>query len=314
MNDRTRNFQGLRLLFLIGIAFMHANLQFIGEGWLICTFFFVLSGFLYRHPQCLRSYYKKKLIKIFPLYWLCLVLCIYLRHLAVSWDVLPHILLLQSYIPSSSSISYYYDYVGVSWFISSLLFCYLMSPLLYKLLSKIKRNHLCLVLSLLLLGMFLLRSSLKIPDGYGIWFFYISPFYRILEYTAGLIFGLLIYDIEQSKVKGQEIISVVVLFAIIFYQRHQLSVLCITLVYLFLIYYVYAFKSVLMDFLFGNKVVVFLAKYGMSLYLFHQFLFFYLLENFNVSHLCGMLISICFSILIGMIYSYCVSIISQGKR
>ena len=314
MNERTRNFQGLRLLFLIGIAFMHANMKFIGEGWLICTFFFVLSGFLYKQPEKMGVYYRKKLFKIFPLYWLSLILCIVLRKVTVDWDILPHILLLQSYIPSSSTDLFYYNYVGVAWFISSLLFCYLISPPLYKLLNKIKTTNVQLVLLLLILFMFILRSTLKLPDGYGIWFFYISPCFRILEYTTGMLLGMLIRDVEQKKIKGQEFISALILFAIIFYQRNQLSVQFITVVYLFLVYYTYTYKSLLMDVLFGNKIVVALAKQGMALYLFHQFLFFYLYENCGFNRFYGIVVSIGVSILIGVCYSYVASAISRKNK
>ncbi|MBR3981247.1 MAG: acyltransferase [Bacteroidales bacterium] len=313
MNERTKNFQGLRLLFLLGIAFMHADMKFIGEGWLICTFFFVLSGFLYKQPEKWGVYYKKKLLKIFPLYWLSLVVCIFVRHIAVKWDIIPHVLLLQSYIPSPSVAPYYYEYVGVSWFISSLLFCYIISPPLYMLVTKIKKSNVQLVLVTLVLAMFILRSSLRFHDGYGIWLFYISPFYRILEYLTGMLLAIMIRNLEPRKMQGQEIISILLVFLIVFYLRKGLAVEFIPVVFLFFIYYVYMYKSVLMDVVFGNKVVVFIARYGMALYLFHQFLFFFFWETNGFSRFNAILTAIIVSVAIGYCYSKILSIFTRKK-
>ncbi|MCQ2608309.1 MAG: acyltransferase family protein [Bacteroidales bacterium] len=308
MKERTKNFQGLRVLFLLGIVFMHANLTFIGEGWLLCTFFFVLSGFLYKHPENTAVYVKKKILKTFPLYWLCLLLYVVLCHPNISIDILPHIFLLQSYIPSSAANAFYYKYLGVSWFLSSLLFCYIVSPFLYKLLERLKQEHTFLILMMLVIFMYIIRSCKLLPKEYGIWFYYISPFYRIFEYTAGMLLAKTIKDKPiAGKMRFQECISILIIIGMIVFLRHGMHVQFVTALFLFIIYYLYTYKSVIMDAIFGNKVVIWIARYGMALYLGHQFLYVYFFKILQLHRAPSILLAIIISIAIGWLYSLIVT-------
>ena len=57
-----------------------------------------------------------------------------------------------------------------------------------------------------------------------------------------------------------------------------------------------------------------MAKYGMALYLFHQFLFFYLFENCGFNRFYGIVVAIGVSILIGVCYAFVASTISRKKK
>lgn len=323
MNERTQNFQGIRLLLLMGIVFMHAGMQFIGTGWLICTFFFILSGFLYKHPKSISAYIKKKLLKTFPLYWICLLLYFFLFGFNVKLDVIPHIFLLHAYIPSISEnaltsenfipTQYYFKYLGPSWFLSSLLFCYLVAPLLYKLFFKIKRENILTILLILFLFIILLRnySSYIIPDGYGVWAFYISPYFRVFEYALGMLLGFAIKDSPRRKIKGVNFISIAIITALVLYLRGQMSVLFISGIFLFLIYYIYMYKSTLMDIVFGNKIVVTLANYSLAIYLAHQPIWRYLFHECHVSNWISILGATVLSTLLGFLYAQIFKFISN---
>lgn len=314
MNERTRNFQGIRLLFLLGIAFMHADMPFIGTGWLMCTFFFVLSGFLFRQPENYGKYVKKKLLKTYPIYWFFFLLYLILYHFPLDIEAIPHFLLLQSFFPAISSNSpFYYHYLGPSWFLSSLLFCYIVSPFIYKQLHKLQKETVLLLLFTLLFLMIILRGNytIYVPQGYGIWFFYISPFFRLLEYTLGIMLQIVIKDKEQVSIKGIDFISMFIIAFLIIYLRADMNVLFISGIFLFLIYFCYCYKSKLMDIIFGNKIVVTLAKYGLALYLGHQLLDKYFYNVCQLHAWPAILLAIVLSILVGFLYEKLVDLIKK---
>ncbi|MDE6377212.1 MAG: acyltransferase family protein, partial [Duncaniella sp.] len=101
------------------------------------SLFFMMSGLVlasvyspeagYRGELHTLPFFKKRLIKIYPIYFISLVAAIALKGCmlrALPFDVL----LLQSWIPMGS---YFFSGNAVSWFISSLLLCYaLFCPLL----------------------------------------------------------------------------------------------------------------------------------------------------------------------------------------
>lgn len=315
MNERTRNFQGLRLLLLFGIVFMHAGLKFIGTGWLMCTFFFILSGFFYRHPDNIFKYIKRKLLKVFPFYWICLFLTIFLREsVSLEGDVWKYILLIQSFFPSDSVELAFYRYLGPSWFLSSLLFCYIVSPFIYKLIKKIPKEGYILTLGLLVTAMVVVRGSDIVPKGYGIWAFYISPFFRVLEYTLGLLLRELIIDKEVRIVKHIDVVSIIVVTLMIIYLRASLTVLYVQVLFLVVIYYFYMYKSKLLDVVFGNHVVVYLAKFGIELYLAHQFLFAYFYYDLGMKVWPAVLLAIVLSFVLGISYSFIVQQIEKYKN
>ena len=132
---RTAPFQGLRLIGIITIVAGHAGLNLVGGGnW--CTFFFILSGFLYKTQisnwKDYFDYIWHKASRLYPIYWICLFLYLGLAVLrgsiseySLDRDFIPHFLLLQSWIPAVAAMAY----LGPAWFLSSLLFCYCFSLL-----------------------------------------------------------------------------------------------------------------------------------------------------------------------------------------
>ena len=144
---KTEQFQGLKLLFVLSIVFMHAGMPILGEGADLCSFFFVISGFFYKGETCVRyrDYMWNKISSMLPLQWMSVILAVVVLHLSVHWDIIPHLLLLQSYIPEKGFE--FFNYNGVAWFLSSLMFCYALSPVVYKVILKIKDKKLLWLLN-----------------------------------------------------------------------------------------------------------------------------------------------------------------------
>ena len=78
---------GLRGVAILMVVFLH-NFGFMNYfffGWLGVDLFFVLSGFLITdillnaigQPNMLRNFYKRRLLRIFPLFYLVLIICLF---------------------------------------------------------------------------------------------------------------------------------------------------------------------------------------------------------------------------------------------
>lgn len=303
MNERTRNFQGLRVLLLLGIAFMHIQMPIFGQGNLLCTFFFILSGFLYVQPQSLKDYYKKKFFKIFPFYWLCIILYFILLHRSINWNIIPHIALVHSFVPSPSGEAYYFKYIGVAWFMSSLLFCYVVSPFLCPIMKRVKGEQNIVFIALVVLVMVLLRSSKIVPTDYRVWFFYISPFWRLLEYLLGVSLRNLLEGSEMKTFRHSSLFGALILCVYLYALNQNVSALYVSLIHLFVIYFIYTYKSKFLDVVLGNTLAVELARYGLAMYMSHQFVWYYLYKSLDIPSFWSMVIAIVFGFVLGWLYS-----------
>jgi peptidoglycan/LPS O-acetylase OafA/YrhL len=109
-------------------------------GSLMVTFFFVLSGFVlffgYHHkPFSFRQYLTKRAVKILPLYYLAFLVSAgvlaYAGKLAAS-DFFLNLFCLHSWVPYPLTVNF------TSWFVSALIFCYCIFPLILFFLRRLR--------------------------------------------------------------------------------------------------------------------------------------------------------------------------------
>ena len=160
-----KSLQGLRVIGMMFIFFFHLGFMkegdlstiyniFFYDGYFAVTFFFILSGLVTykslsknKNSITLKASIdntKKRIKRIYPLHIITLVLMLItsiqygssIKRIILS---IPNVLLLQSFIPLSSI---YFGFNGVSWYISTLMFCYFMSIYFYDKVNKIKLNNL----------------------------------------------------------------------------------------------------------------------------------------------------------------------------
>lgn len=175
------------------------------------SFFFVLSGlgtgysfFLRRTPYSLREhgrYIWRKLKKIYPLY-ITMALFSFVFSGLPYWLVTrdfgpaaPHLiqfartlLMVQSWFPGGD----YFSFNGVGWFISSIMFLYLVTPWLKLLLVKIYENkHRYSILAAVFAAVFAVTTGYCYATGgwdQEFWQ-YVFPPARLGEYFMGMILG-----------------------------------------------------------------------------------------------------------------------------
>ncbi len=132
--------QSLRFVFILLIFFSHFSYKNIhvldAGGDCGVAFFFLLSGYVLtlgygrriaEGDFSYRAFLARRLHKVYPIHLLCLLFFVVVTKHALDLKVLLNVLLLQSWVPDSD---YYFSCNAVAWFLSSILFCYLLFPVI----------------------------------------------------------------------------------------------------------------------------------------------------------------------------------------
>ena len=173
-----------------GVDWHSLNSFALGSTTPVMTGFFMLSGFalFYQHGDSsifreggLGKYYKKRLIGLMPLY--LFVHVVYLLY--YSYDMKDALRLMP--VELMGMQTWYNSLFGVlhnggTWFVSCLLFCYFVYPLLQELLIPMKLTGRVTVF--LLIGFFSVYSQFVI-SWYGCSSVYSDPLFRFLEFGTG---------------------------------------------------------------------------------------------------------------------------------
>lgn len=191
--------QSLRFVFAIMILHHHyyGELHIMQTGLFPVAFFFILSGFLMSMGYSkkvlsdsfvYRKFIYKRIVKLFPLNAICVLLPLawptLLDIVHKEWHPLyyiytiPDILMIQSWIPIEEV---YFSGNAPAWFLSDILFCYMVFPLVVKLLNKrIWQN----ILLLFIIAYFVVVSIL--PNHLIHSLVYVNPIFRLLDFVLGI--------------------------------------------------------------------------------------------------------------------------------
>lgn len=266
MWQRTKAFQGLRLLFFVSIVAGHCGQTICGGGGELCSFFFIISGFLYTEKSSWKSYVKKKSIAIFPIYYFCLFLFVFGRmyrgHGHIDWDIIPHLLLVQSWIPQFIIQTGKY-YLGPAWFLSSLYFCYLLSPWCYRFVTN------KLYLSTIIFPLLIVCIHTVDWGTYSTWVTYCSPIERLFEYIFGMCIGIFVKPLGYRKEPFTGFclfICIVYLTSIKYLDLHWQFIF----IHPIILSMIYLYESVPLNMVFANKLVLRIASAGIFIYLSHN--------------------------------------------
>jgi len=261
--------EGFRFIAFI-LIFLH-HLSFEGLlGVIGVSFFFALSGFLYgssyfEHFNTLSynhvyKFYYKRLIRLYPIYFLASILAIPVAIKSNFKDTLSYFIMAQSFYNNGKQV---FAYNSVSWFVSTLFFIILMLPFLFYIFNKLKLfDYLICIISLsVLLYIFgyLVAYQFKgemQPYSFGWWFIYISPYFRILDFLIGAFSGIFFKKINL-KIKTKNGIKTLLIF----------TLLEIATVIVFIVSYKtdwFKFDSILMSIYFLPEISFFLIIFSYS--------------------------------------------------
>lgn len=195
--------------------------QYFHYGGIGVEFFILLSGFMagYTFKQSIppKDYIKKRAIRLFPVHWFCLLLFIPFVFWGFDGVVGKIISLLSSVLLLQSVTDYTWGvFNSASWTISTLWIMYIITPFLMRKLTKVHVNVLATILLLSVIFGFI-ANFYYYED--NVWFFYISPFYRIVTYMQGLILACIYPKVsmpfEKLSFKSKSLFELVVIIAFI---------------------------------------------------------------------------------------------------
>ena len=303
MSEKNQSMQGLRGLAFISIFLGHARIGTKGV-WAVCTFC-IMSGFLMtkRHDDYYGLSLKenvqnvwRQIRKLYPLHIvLMLASFVYFGINQVRiLQLFMNVFLIQSWIPSPGA---YFSLNGVSWYLSSTLFCYFMFPFLLRFLKVYKGKEIIplLIDILLLFTLACLGTSIEKTGIFNIlpwglndfprWLSYISPFWNLALFFIGCCLGklnlnLIKEDMESVMVPVLEIIGLILfvfneycyftqtflagskwfVYSFIFIPQSMIFV-CLT----------YMKSGVLSKKIFSNSILVWLGNLSAYGYLIHWF-------------------------------------------
>lgn len=222
---------GWRAVFALMIVLFHVGVTGLEEmTWAGVTFFLMASGFLlaFKHPMdeldadSYRQFVKRHALKLFPLHWLSLILWVVAMALLGVLVVKPVALALNVTLLHSWSLSHsvYFSYNKFSWFLSTLLFCYLCYPLLAKWFMPLPLRVKCYFLAFVaVLAIIVLAGT----GDYGRTALYVFPPMRLIDFVIGMTLAHLCQTMKVGKVLGKsangtdaELVAIALLSLMIF--------------------------------------------------------------------------------------------------
>lgn len=199
-----KSIQSLRGIFALLIYFHHVEVFPAGGDSGVC-FFTVLSGFVLcdgyqnrfrQNSISYGSFLKRRLARIYPLHLLCFIgaflLTYQMAYNPVTWLV--NLLLLQSWSPDPQV---HFSANAVSWFLSMILFCYLLFPLIIRFLDRSHRNF--YIASSILFAVYFVAIQF-VPSGMLNNIIYINPLMRLPDF----ILGIILWQIIGGKIQAAD--------------------------------------------------------------------------------------------------------------
>ena len=287
------SFQGLRGLFAIGVLFSHC--YFLGDyaqssvafdvlfrRTANVSFFFMISGyFLFASvakATNFSEYIKKKIVRIYPLHIILLILLVANSVLNGNFEfsllnmiqIIASALLVQTWIPKLAIAT---SYNTVSWFLSSLLFCYIIGYLLGKFIKRDgeKAWKATYALTAILFTVKVVLAFIYPTEDIGYYLCYLCPLAGLSDLLIGAIISHNIEKAESGKVWLQ---TLALTFVICSFFSKTLVPTNFSRAFLMvpaniLLIFAFANETNFFKKIIGNKFFVFLGDISFEIYLMH---------------------------------------------
>lgn len=191
-----KSVNSLRFVFILLVVFSHIYgkaFDFGGECGV--SFFFMLSAFIlcYAYGIMVKDgvfrtwhFVKRQLTKFYPLhlltFFIMVVLDARLGRFFEWYRLLPNALLLQSWIPDDS---FFFVANGSSWFLSDLLFFYVVFAAAYMFLMRVSLPKLTLLIVVVLAAYLALAFAIPLSKVNAV--LYASPLTRLIDFCIGIL-------------------------------------------------------------------------------------------------------------------------------
>ena len=213
-----KSLQSWRFIFALMIFLHHFPVDGVGlfraGGSCGVSFFLILSGFVMsagyaekvgRKEFSYGNYFKKRLTRIYPLHFLCLLVAAAILVAAGTFGIKDGAIfcinatLMQSWIPLSGV---YFSFNAVSWCLSDLLFFYMVFPPLSRFFNRAGNKETAAMTGAALILYFIVLAA--VPEKLSHPLLYISPAFRLMDFAI----GMLLYNLYKSLLdSGSRIID-----------------------------------------------------------------------------------------------------------
>ena len=206
-----KTINGWRAVFALMIVLFHVGAASFEEmTWAGVTFFLMASGFLlatkYPFEQLDAPSYRRfawnHAAKLFPLHWLTLALWIVAMAILGLLTIKPLTLALNATLLHSWSLIHaiYFSFNKFSWFLSTLLFCYLCYPLLARWFMPLPlRIKGFILIVLAIINIIVLAGT----DDYSRTALYVFPPVRLIDFVIGMTLASICLGPKKPKVLGK---------------------------------------------------------------------------------------------------------------
>lgn len=201
-----KTINGWRAVFALIIVLFHAGVKGMTLMPAGVVFFLMASGFLMelKHPfgqldkHAYRRFALRSAAKLYPLHWLALALLLAVLALVGGLVIDPVSLPLNAALLQSWSLYHHicFSYNSFSWFLSTLLFCYLCFPLLSRWFMPLRVMHQLVIVGAMSLVCLIV---MLITDEYGFAVTTVFPPVRIIEFMIGMMLVKLLPVLRQVK-------------------------------------------------------------------------------------------------------------------
>ncbi len=202
------SFDSFRAIAMIILFLKHTRLFFLTKGAYFVTFFIILSGFFsvytakesaYTDPvkpsTCIK-YGVSKIWKFFPLHLIGMLCCVDnfplffgeadLGERALA--VVLNLFCLQSIVVWNRDFIWAFN--GVEWTLSVLFICYMLTPVIIKIIDRICRS--CIYNGVCCIAVIYLAELIIVFSGKSWWLMSeTNPFFRVLDYSVGCLMAYL---------------------------------------------------------------------------------------------------------------------------
>jgi peptidoglycan/LPS O-acetylase OafA/YrhL len=196
---RLESLTGLRWFAALAVFSLHAigapaAHHLVTQGATGVSFFFILSGFVltwsHRAEDRARPFYRRRFARIYPAFFVSVLLGIWIQDSHVTVGRLLQVLTLQQ--DWSTHNSTFFAFNGVCWSLACEAFFYLLFPFVIGPLSKLTgtRRRIALASVIALALAVQLGVHPHSTTGTGYWLVYIFPPVRFLEFLCGMLLAL----------------------------------------------------------------------------------------------------------------------------
>ena len=211
MKQRLNSLQVLRAVACIGIIICHTKICLYLGTWGV-SLFFVLSGFLFTYNYFEKDisssftnsilFSLKRIAKLYPLY-ICAVIALLplngLQNHSISENISTlaiHILLLQSWF---SDIDIVYGQTGVGWYLSSILFIFVLIPYTLRFIKQCNNKKILLIIGMSLILLQILGTY------YTPFNMYTFPISRYVDVCIGCIMGFFYLNRKNKGIRHEKV-------------------------------------------------------------------------------------------------------------